>query len=1449
MRKSHFTHKVGQSTTHIGLSSPHSQALVALLLRFEQAWATPTRLTIEQVLEQHPQVLRSVSLEGLLLTEWSLRQKQGDAWTVSEYATRFPNDAAIVDKAWRALGLQSELSSGHVSDPPRSQDAPIPLVHTPLRTMGRFLEVQQLGSGGMGMVFTAFDPERNTKVALKTIKHVGGEAIYRFKREFRALADIVHPNLCPLYELLMIDGVWFITMPFVDGLDLVRYTRKSAQHYPSATRSMPTRNLSHDIHSSWSPSTVGGESSSTSFGEADSDFDFEIDSPSCRAMVEFCNERVVREVFAQIARGIGALHQAGRLHRDLKPANVLVDQSGQVFILDFGLVAEGYRSPNDEVSADLSLDSNSESEVSSEPFSKNPERMDPDRTEVHQGGPRVTRSIEGTPHYMAPEQAMGLAELSPACDWYAFGVMLFQVLTGSLPFSGPGVIVIELKKWQDAPRPQEYAKGIPEDLAELCIGLLQRDPNLRPTDRDILRVLTGAAETQSQSVSLDHRLPFVGRDRLLASLAELTRGVREGRPAIVRMHGRSGAGKSSIVQRFLDSFRSPQDMVLKGRCYEQESVPYKALDGIMDSLSSALSQMSAGKRRKYLSSNAAELARVFESLQRIPELAIAAERLPTSEPGELRRRAMAGLRDLLSRLSDDYLVTLAIDDFQWGDVESASILLDLYCSPAPPKSLLLISYRDEYESTSECLRKWLHAEVNAAAKTEIVDMPIGPLTDAESASLVSELLPADLEHRDAYSAIIVRESAGNPFFVIELALAASQGRKLPIQVDGETQRILDEVLWSRIQELPEEVKRLLEVVAVAGQPTTMDVIYEAAGFAIRDPQILTRLRIERLVRSSGPSLDSELEAYHDRIRETTVAHLPASAKLHHHLALATSLEHKGGADAETLAHHFVNAGVPSKAGLYLEMAADKASESLAFDHAAGLYRQALALWPTGSSQECSLRSRLGTALANAGRGEQAAIEFAAAAEGTVSDEKLELQRKSAYQYCISGHVEKGKSAISELLDSVGLSIPDSTVATIGSLLWHRTRLYWRGLGVTLRPESSVPKKLLQQVDLAWSAAAGMSMFELISGCRLSTVTLRLALAAGEPRRLVRSLCWEAVQRINAGGPEIATGIRMIAMAERIAAELDDPYASTMIPFAQGIGEFMQGNWSRSIQVLDDASTQFAKTCLNVHWELGTARLFVLYSMYWNGDLSEYQRRANALHAAAVSCGDFYAELSLGTFDLPFSRLVADQPAQASQLIDTYMDRLNLGRYSLQDMYAFMQKTNLNIYSDRPEQAWSLIQTGWKDLQQSMLMLGEHIRMACWELRARAAIACVDQGVVGGQRRKEALRAIGKIEKERLKRFAPLPFLFRAGLAAADRDLDSAALLLRQGIQRAEQHSLGIYLQPARWQLGQLLKGDEGSQLVASAEAKMQSEGIVNPARFASMLVPGFSRTRTPHLDD
>jgi hypothetical protein len=319
---------------------------------------------------------------------------------------------------------------------------------------------------------------------------------------------------------------------------------------------------------------------------------------------------------------------------------------------------------------------------------------------------------------------------------------------------------------------------------------------------------------------------------------------------------------------------------------------------------------------------------------------------------------------------------------------------------------------------------------------------------------------------------------------------------------------------------------------------------------------------------------------------------------------------------------------------------------------------------------------------------------------------------------------------------------------------------------------------------------------------------------------------------------------MIAMAEQNAKELGDPYASTMIPFARGIGEFMQGNWAHSKAILDEAITQFAKNCPGVHWELGTARLFTLYAMYWHGELAEYHRRAESLHRNAVDYGDFYAELSLGTFDLPFLSLVADRPDEAAKWIDTYRNRLRLGRYSLQDMYVLMQSTNLNLYLGQPERAWSVVLSGWQELNRSMLLRGEHIRMACWEMRARAAVACVAAGVDPARSRREALTAIRNIERESLQRFCALPHLYRAGLAAADNQTDMAIALLRQGIRRASETNTRIYLHPAQWHLGNLLASsardrNEGESLVSQATEWMRAEGVRNTPRFASLMVPGF----------
>src|SRR5256885_12691519 len=90
----------------------------------------------------------------------------------------------------------------------------------------RFLLFRRLGSGSVGVVYDAIDRERAGRVALKTLHRLDADGIYYLKREFRALSDVVHPNLVQLYELHSVDERWFFTMELVEGVDFLTYVRE-----------------------------------------------------------------------------------------------------------------------------------------------------------------------------------------------------------------------------------------------------------------------------------------------------------------------------------------------------------------------------------------------------------------------------------------------------------------------------------------------------------------------------------------------------------------------------------------------------------------------------------------------------------------------------------------------------------------------------------------------------------------------------------------------------------------------------------------------------------------------------------------------------------------------------------------------------------------------------------------------------------------------------------------------------------------------------------------------------------------------------------------------------------------------------------------------------------------------------------------------------------------------
>jgi serine/threonine protein kinase len=152
------------------------------------------------------------------------------------------------------------------------------------------------------------------------------------------------------------------------------------------------------------------------------------------------------QTIRQLCAGVHAIHEAGFIHRDLKPTNVLVTSAGRVVILDFGLTRQA---GSDSLSG---------------------------------GG------ISGTPAYMAPEQALENPCL-PATDWYAVGVMIYEVLTGRCPFEGTMLDILLRKQTEDPIPPSRITSPVDEDLNDLCMRLLRRDPSLRPSGEEVLAQL------------------------------------------------------------------------------------------------------------------------------------------------------------------------------------------------------------------------------------------------------------------------------------------------------------------------------------------------------------------------------------------------------------------------------------------------------------------------------------------------------------------------------------------------------------------------------------------------------------------------------------------------------------------------------------------------------------------------------------------------------------------------------------------------------------------------------------------------------------------------------------------------------------------------------------------------------------------------------------------------
>jgi serine/threonine protein kinase len=1231
----------------------------------------------------------------------------------------------------------------------------------PFTGTSRFEVVSHLGIGGMGIVYEALDRECGQSVALKTLRSMSPQALVRFKNEFRALQDLHHPNLVRLGELIEENGQWFFTMELVHGRNFLRHVRSDAGA----------------IFESESPAlaltgTVGTPSSSVTTRESPP-------SPPRPAMGPDLGR--LRSSLAQLVHAVSALHAAGKIHRDIKPSNILITTEGRVVLLDFGVI------------------------------------KDVDDTDTE------SRAV-GTLAYMAPEQAAGEPVGTPA-DWYSVGAVLYQALTGTLPFSGSSRMDLLSRKARAKPvPPSQLVPETPEDLDRLCLALLTRDPAGRPTAREILRQLHVDADGSTAPSATGHERPFVGREHELSVLRQAFVDSRRGRPVCVLVHGESGIGKSALLRQFTRhlSVELEDAVVLGGRCYERESVPYKAIDGVVDSLSRYLDHLPRVDATALLPRMVALLAQVFPALLQVEAIAAAPSPNAQLDPREQRTRVIGALRELLARIADARPLVVVIDDLQWADPDSLHVLRDLFGPTDAPALLLVATVRGTSESVG----------LTQLGDTPINRLDLAPLSKDEAHQLASLLLPT----RPDTAAAIASEAAGHPLFLHELLHHAllCPGDQVPVA--------LDQAISARVQALDRSARDLLQVIVVAGEPLPQAVMAEAAACPAHALDAsLASLRAAKLVRTAGARASTPVEPFHDRVRTAVLATVSATAQKQHHARLAVALESSGWQKPETLAFHWHAAEDTARAAPYALLAARQAAAVLAFARAARLYQLALDLG--GDGDVGHIQAELGDALAYGGRCAEAARRWLVAAQGADAALALRLRQRAAAELLVSGHVEEGMVVLGQVLRSVGLRLPRSLSQALAAALALRVRIRLSGLRFAPRDESQLTAEELTRIDMCWAAAIGLSYLDLFRGMYFISRHTVLALKAGEPTRVARALHGEVIQSSFAGGPARKRTARLVDLAGRIAHETKSPMAIAWATFIAGTAAHMEGRFRPAHELQEKADALFGELSGSVTHERSVVRLSSGDRLFLLGQIGELTRRVPLYRREADDRGDRFMATALRAGYFNLATLAQDDVAGARQDAAVVLrERSGVGTFLLSYMLLTAEAYTDLYEHPMSDIAWQRMGAGWPALRKSFMLKVQIIRVFMHNMRGSAALAAA-RGASGRVRARfvaSAEKDARRIAREHMPYADPMAKLLFAGVAALSGDTARAESLLRQAAGEFSAAGMALHEKVCQHSLGQLLGGDPGRTLVGAAEAWMRGEAIANPTRFAAMLAPAFA---------
>jgi PAS domain S-box-containing protein len=584
-----------------------------------------------------------------------------------------------------------------------------------------------------------------------------------------------------------------------------------------------------------------------------------------------------------LSAALGRLHGRGLIHKDIKPANVLVNSAtGQVWLTGFGIAS---RLPR--------------------------ERPSPEPPEF----------IAGTLAYMAPEQTGRVnRSIDSRSDLYSLGVTLYEMLTGSLPFSASDPMEwVHCHIARLPPIPGERLRNVPASVSAIVMKLLaktveERYQTAAGVERDFRRCLSqwDALGSICDFVPGEHDTPdrlmipekLYGRDREVDTLlAAFDRIVSGGSPELVLVSGYSGIGKSAVVNELHKPLVPPRGLFASGKFDQyKRDIPYATLAQAFQSLIRPL----LNKKEEELSKWRDALREALDPnglliVELVPELKhILGEQPPVPElpPQDAQGRFQLVFRRFISVFArPEHPLALFLDDLQWLDAATLDLLEDLLTRSDLRHLLLIGAYRDnEVNSTHHLIRKLDAIRQAGAVLQEIV---LTPLRREDLGRLLADSVHCDPERVDPLAQLIHDKTTGNPFFAIQfistlaeeglLSFDYGEGRwswdLTRIHAKGYTDNVV-ELMVGKLSRLPVETRKALQQFACMGNSAEFDMlqmVYQDSSEALHE-HLWDAVRMGLIVRA-----DDSYRFLHDRVQEAAYSLIPEELRAESHLRIGMLL--------------------------------------------------------------------------------------------------------------------------------------------------------------------------------------------------------------------------------------------------------------------------------------------------------------------------------------------------------------------------------------------------------------------------------------------------------------------------------------------------------------------------------------------------------------------------------